>query len=71
MTTTNTPYKIAFMFLTPGPLPLSPLWELFFKGHKGLFSIYVHPHPSYNDTTPHDSIFYGTRITSQVSLSLI
>ncbi|KAK1439089.1 hypothetical protein QVD17_04904 [Tagetes erecta] len=60
------PYnKVAFMFLTPGPLPLSPLWELFFKGHEGLFSIYVHPHPSYNDTIPEDSVFYGTRITSQ------
>ncbi|KAJ0490085.1 putative glycosyl transferase, family 14 [Helianthus annuus] len=67
MTTTNTPYKVAFMFLTPGPLPLSPLWELFFKGHKGLFSIYVHPHPSYNDTIPQDSVFYATRITSQVA----
>ncbi|KAI3712943.1 hypothetical protein L1987_71513 [Smallanthus sonchifolius] len=58
-------YKVAFMFLTPGPLPLLPLWELFFKGHNGLFSIYVHPHPSYNDTIPEDSVFYGTRITSQ------
>ncbi|XP_076902761.1 glycosyltransferase BC10-like [Bidens hawaiensis] len=64
-TTTTTSYKVAFMFLTPGPLPLSPLWELFFKGHEGLFSIYVHPHPSYNDTFPQDSVFYGTRITSQ------
>ncbi|KAI7729123.1 LOW QUALITY PROTEIN: hypothetical protein M8C21_033223 [Ambrosia artemisiifolia] len=65
MSTTNAPYKVAFMFLTPGPLPLSPLWELFFKGHEGLFSIYVHPHPLYNDTIPQESVFYGTRITSQ------
>ncbi|KAI3699456.1 hypothetical protein L2E82_43788 [Cichorium intybus] len=57
--------KVAFMFLTRGPIPLSPLWELFFKGHKGLFSIYVHTHPSYNDTTPQDSVFYGTRIVSK------
>ncbi|XP_071694883.1 glycosyltransferase BC10-like [Rutidosis leptorrhynchoides] len=57
--------KVAFMFLTPGPLPLAPLWELFFKGHKGLFSIYVHTHPSYTDTIPQDSVFYGRRITSQ------
>ncbi|KVI02796.1 Glycosyl transferase, family 14, partial [Cynara cardunculus var. scolymus] len=62
---TNAPYKVAFMFLTPGPMPLLPLWELFFKGHKGLFSIYIHPHPDYNDTIPQDSVFYGTRITSQ------
>ncbi|XP_076896984.1 glycosyltransferase BC10-like [Bidens hawaiensis] len=61
----NTNYKVAFMFLTPGPLPLSPLWELFFKGYEGLFTIYVHPHPSYNDTITQDSVFYDTRITSQ------
>ncbi|XP_042396216.1 glycosyltransferase BC10-like [Zingiber officinale] len=34
--------KIAFMFLTPGPLPLERLWEKFFQGHQGRFSIYVH-----------------------------
>nr|XP_043639098.1 glycosyltransferase BC10-like [Erigeron canadensis] len=61
----TTPYKVAFMFLTTGPIPLSPLWELFFKGHESLLSIYIHPHPSYNDTFPKDSIFYGRRITSQ------
>nr|XP_043639097.1 glycosyltransferase BC10-like [Erigeron canadensis] len=66
MSVPNTaPYKVAFMFLTSGPLPLSPLWELFFKGHESLYSIYIHPHPSYNDTFPKDSIFYGRRITSQ------
>ncbi|KAJ7520642.1 hypothetical protein O6H91_19G015200 [Diphasiastrum complanatum] len=34
--------KIAFMFLTPGPLPFENLWEQFFKGYEGLYSIYVH-----------------------------
>ncbi|WOL13190.1 hypothetical protein Cni_G21959 [Canna indica] len=34
--------KIAFMFLTPGSLPLEKLWEKFFQGHEGRFSIYVH-----------------------------
>lgn len=34
--------KIAFMFLTPGPLPLAELWEEFFRGREGKFSIYVH-----------------------------
>ncbi|KAL4568883.1 hypothetical protein LXL04_024500 [Taraxacum kok-saghyz] len=59
------PNKVAFMFLTRGPIPLSQLWELFFKGHEGLFSIYVHAHPSYNDTIPQDSVFHGTRIASK------
>lgn len=59
--------KVAFMFLTNGPLPLSLLWEKFFEGHEGLYSIYVHPHPSYNDSWPRSSVFFGRRIPSQVS----
>ncbi|KAI3911185.1 hypothetical protein MKW92_033394 [Papaver armeniacum] len=38
---TDTP-KIAFMFLTPGTLPLEKLWDKFFDGHEGRFSVYVH-----------------------------
>ncbi|RLN04565.1 uncharacterized protein C2845_PM13G06560 [Panicum miliaceum] len=34
--------KIAFMFLTPSKLPFEKLWELFFKGHEGRYTIYVH-----------------------------
>ena len=34
--------KIAFMFLTPGSLPFEKLWDNFFEGHEGKFSIYVH-----------------------------
>ena len=60
--------KVAFMFLAKGSLPLAPLWELFFKGHEGLYSIYVHTHPSYNDSWPPDSVFFGRRIPSQVCL---
>lgn len=59
--------KVAFMFLTKGPLPLSPLWEKFFKGHEGLYSIYVHAHPDFNESVPEDSVFHGRRIHSQVS----
>ncbi|KAJ4707072.1 Core-2/I-branching beta-1,6-N-acetylglucosaminyltransferase family protein [Melia azedarach] len=57
--------KVAFMFLTKGPIPLGPLWEKFFEGHEGLYSIYVHSHPSYNETLPESSVFYGRRIPSQ------
>lgn len=38
---TKTP-KIAFMFLTPGKLPFEKLWDKFFDGHEGKFSVYVH-----------------------------
>ncbi|KAG0606244.1 hypothetical protein M758_9G125000 [Ceratodon purpureus] len=34
--------KIAFMFLTAGNLPFERVWEKFFEGHAGLYSIYVH-----------------------------
>ena len=58
--------KIAFMFLTKGPLPLAPLWERFLKGHEGLFSIYVHSLPSFHADFPPSSVFYGRQVPSQV-----
>ncbi|KAK4792648.1 hypothetical protein SAY86_023083 [Trapa natans] len=57
--------KVAFMFLTKGPVLLAPLWELFFKGHEGLYSIYVHSSPSWNGSDPEGSVFSGRRISSQ------
>ncbi|KAG6665179.1 hypothetical protein I3843_02G121300 [Carya illinoinensis] len=59
--------KIAFMFLTKGPLPMSPLWERFFKGNEGLYSIYVHSLPSYNANFTTSSVFYRRQIPSQVA----
>nr|GLL16337.1 uncharacterized protein LOC109171299 [Ipomoea trifida] len=59
--------KIAFMFLTKGPLPLAPLWERFFKGHEGKFSIYIHSSPSYKADFPPKSPFYKRQIPSQVA----
>ncbi|XP_010551624.1 PREDICTED: uncharacterized protein LOC104822176 [Tarenaya hassleriana] len=57
--------KLAFMFLTKGPLPLAPLWEKFFEGHNGLFTVYVHSDPSYNWSMPRGSVFHGRRIPSK------
>ncbi|KAL8208273.1 hypothetical protein R6Q57_007685 [Mikania cordata] len=59
--------KIAFMFLTIGPLPLAPLWERFFKGHKSLYSIYIHSLPSYEPRFPSTSVFYNRQIPSQIA----
>lgn len=59
--------KVAFMFLTRGALSMAPLWEKFFRGNEGLYSIYVHSHPSFNGTVPENSVFYGRRISSKVS----
>ncbi|PWA78500.1 Glycosyl transferase, family 14 [Artemisia annua] len=66
----NYPYnrvpKVAFMFLTRGPVLLSPLWERFFKGYDGLFTIYVHCSDlSYNLTESEHSVFHGRRIPSK------
>ena len=62
--------KIAFMFLTKGPLPMAPLWERFYKGHEGLYSIYIHPMPSYESDFPPSSVFYRRQIPSQVCSKL-
>lgn len=61
--------KIAFMFLTRGPLPLAPLWERFFKGNEKLHSIYMHSLPSYQPDFQPSSVFYGRQIPSQVLIS--
>ncbi|RDX62966.1 hypothetical protein CR513_58651, partial [Mucuna pruriens] len=57
--------KVAFMFLTKGPVLLAPLWERFFKGNEGLYSIYVHSLPSFNGIVPQTSVFHGRNIPSQ------
>lgn len=62
--------KVAFMFLARGELPLRPLWEMFFRGHEGLYNIYLHLSPKYNGTVPRDSVFFGRRIPSKVSFLL-
>lgn len=58
--------KIAFMFLTKGPLPLAPIWERFFNGHEGMYSIYLHSHPAYVTDFPPSSVFHQRQIPSKV-----
>ncbi|XP_043700161.1 glycosyltransferase BC10-like [Telopea speciosissima] len=57
--------KVAFMFLARGRLPLQPIWERFFKGHDGLFSIYLHCPPGFNEEPSESSVFFKRRIPSQ------
>ncbi|XP_074310312.1 glycosyltransferase BC10-like [Silene latifolia] len=57
--------KVAFLFLTRGPLPLAPLWERFFKGNQGLYSIYIHSLPGYRANYSRSSVFYSRQIRSQ------
>ncbi|GAB2297017.1 hypothetical protein Dimus_031121 [Dionaea muscipula] len=57
--------KLAFMFLSKGRLPFAPLWEFFFMGHQGCFSIYLHTSPGFRDELPRSSVFYKRKIPSQ------
>ncbi|KAF8108055.1 hypothetical protein N665_0115s0065 [Sinapis alba] len=57
--------KVAFMFLTRGPLPMLPLWEKFFKGNEKYLSVYVHTPPGYDMNVSRDSPFYHRQIPSQ------
>lgn len=60
--------KIAFMFMTRGPLPLLKLWERFFAGHEKLFTIYVHSLPGYKLEVNVTSPFFGRQIKSEVRI---
>ncbi|MFQ6648441.1 hypothetical protein Gotur_021226, partial [Gossypium turneri] len=64
--------KVAFLFLTKGHVSLAPLWEKFFKGYKGMYSIYIHSNPSFNlsKAEPQGSVFHGRRIPSKDCQSL-
>lgn len=69
--TTAYPYrrvpKVAFLFLTRGDLPFAPLWDKFFKGNQGLYSIYVHTDPGFNGSVaPEGTVFDGRRIPSKI-----
>ncbi|XP_008795296.2 glycosyltransferase BC10-like [Phoenix dactylifera] len=57
--------KVAFMFMTEGPLPFFPLWDRFFRGHQGLFTVYVHAYPGYTLKVPETSFFYDHQIPSE------
>lgn len=65
-TSCNPTPKVAFMFLSRGSLPLAPLWEKFFMGHEGLYSIYIHTSHEFIDEPPTTSVFYKRKIPSKV-----
>ncbi|GAB2278258.1 hypothetical protein Dimus_012948 [Dionaea muscipula] len=48
--------------------PLTPLWDMLFHQHDGLYSIYVHSHPLYKDNFAEISVFHGRRIPSKVQI---
>uniref|UniRef100_A0A7N0T850 Core-2/I-branching beta-1,6-N-acetylglucosaminyltransferase family protein n=1 Tax=Kalanchoe fedtschenkoi TaxID=63787 RepID=A0A7N0T850_KALFE len=50
--------KIAFMFLSTGSLPFERLWDMFFRGHEGKFTVYVH---ASKDKPVHTSRYFVNR----------
>ncbi|GLJ16635.1 hypothetical protein SUGI_0285500 [Cryptomeria japonica] len=58
--------KISFLFLVNDNLPLLPLWEKFFSGHQGLYSIYVHSIHARSWNLNASSVFYARTIPSRV-----
>jgi hypothetical protein len=63
----DTPPKVAFLFLIRWDLPMAPLWEKFFEGHAGLYTVYVHTDPVFNGSEPTEgSAFFRRRIPSKV-----
>ncbi len=59
----STSKKIAFLFLSRGPMPLEEVWREFFhhRADPNLFSIYVHPHPGFKYS--HNSLFFGKEVS--------
>jgi hypothetical protein len=63
----DTPPRVAFLFLIRWDLPMAPLWEKFFEGYAGLYTVYVHTDPAFNGSEPMEgSAFFRRRIPSKV-----
>jgi hypothetical protein len=59
--------KVAFLFLTRGPLYHELLWQKFLQGHEDRYTIYVHASLEgfvYNETTSKAPVFFDRQIKS-------
>eukprot|EP00897_Mesotaenium_endlicherianum_P005660 jgi/Mesen1/5121/ME000255S04099 len=56
--------KIAFLFMTRGPMPLEKLWARFFQGHEDKYSVYIHAStPGFDcDSVINETCFRGRQI---------
>ena len=63
--------KIAFLFLTRGPLPLEDVWREFFRwrAHPNQYTIFSHPHHGYK--YPPTSFFYRKEIPSEYNVGKV
>ncbi|XP_071738835.1 glycosyltransferase BC10-like [Rutidosis leptorrhynchoides] len=74
-TRTNSPPKIAFLFLTNTDLHFAPLWQKFFHPkHQNLYNIYVHAYPTSAVKNPggvFNNRFIAAKKTRRASPTLI
>lgn len=56
------PGKIAFLFLTRGPMPLGRLWRRFFRGHQGEYVIHIHSSDVNHTAHGRAAAFRGFRV---------
>ncbi|CAI5471130.1 unnamed protein product [Closterium sp. Yama58-4] len=57
--------RVAFLFLTRGPMPLSKLWERYLRGHEQRYSVYVHATPGFQYPLDSSPVFYAREIPSE------
>lgn len=56
--------RIAFLFLARGHMPFVKVWERFFHGNEGRYSIYVHATPGF-EYGEKDGPFFGRQVRSR------
>ncbi|GJP38360.1 hypothetical protein CLOM_g22807 [Closterium sp. NIES-68] len=57
--------RVAFLFLTRGPMPLSRLWERYLRGHERRYSIYVHAAPGFQYPLDSSPVFFAREVASE------
>lgn len=57
--------KVAFMFLIASDLPFERVWEKFFQGNEGFYSIYVHASNRDSSKVWNSTVFAGREIPSK------
>ncbi|KAG7602248.1 Glycosyl transferase family 14 [Arabidopsis thaliana x Arabidopsis arenosa] len=62
--------QIAFLFIARNRLPLEFVWDAFFKGEDGKFSIYVHSRPGFvlNEATTRSKYFLDRQLNDSIQV---
>ncbi|KFK25695.1 hypothetical protein AALP_AA8G147100 [Arabis alpina] len=62
--------QIAFLFIARNRLPLEFVWDAFFQGEEGKFSIYVHSRPGFvlSDATTKSNYFLDRQVNDSIQV---